>query len=107
MAVVKKAQSLPNITKKSASRNPTVQSVIEPSRIDEMGDTDFGTLDESKDGLIVAYDAGTNKFILKTPDQLLSTSAEDDVLPDDFVTTLEGELNLGQIQLDNLDGGLF
>lgn len=107
MAVVKKAQTISNITKKKEPPKPVVQSVREPSVISEMGDTSFGELDASKDGLIVSYDAGTNKFILKTADQLLSTSADDNILPDDFVSTLEGELNLGQIQLDNLDGGLF
>jgi hypothetical protein len=107
MAVVKKAQSFSNIAKKKAPTKPSVQSVREPSIISEMGDTAFGTLDASKDGLIVSYDSGTNKFILKTPDQLLSTSADDNILPDDFVSTLESELNLGQIQLDNLDGGSF
>ena len=107
MAVVKRSQSIRNIAKKKQSLNPKVQSVREPSAITEMGDTDFGTLDASKDGLIVSYNAATNKFILQTPDELLSTSADDSVLPDDFITTLEGELNLGQIQLDNLDGGLF
>lgn len=107
MTVVKKVQSISNITKKKQELKPKVQSSREPSVVTEMGDTDFGTLDETKDGLLVSYDAATNKFILKTPDELLSTSADDNVLPDDFVTTLEGELNLGQIQLDNLDGGSF
>jgi len=106
MTVVRKAQSISNIAKKKETK-PKVQSVREPSIISDMGDTSFGTLDASKDGLIVAYDAETDKFILKTPDQLLSKSADDSILPDDFVSTLEGELNLGQIQLENLDGGSF
>ena len=107
MAVVKKAQSISNITKKKEAAKPLIQSVREPSIISEMGDTSFGELDASKDGLIVAYDAETDKFILKTPDQLLSKSADDSILPDDFVSTLEGELNLGQIQVESLDGGVF
>ena len=106
MTVVRKAQSISNIAKKKETK-PKVQSVREPSIISDMGDTSFGTLDASKDGLIVAYDAETDKFILKTPDQLLSKSADDSILPDDFVSTLEGELNLGQIQVESLDGGVF
>jgi hypothetical protein len=106
MTVVRKAQSISNIAKKKETKSK-VQSVREPSIISDMGDTSFGTLDASKDGLIVAYDAETDKFILKTPDQLLSKSADDSILPDDFVSTLEGELNLGQIQVESLDGGVF
>ena len=107
MAVVKKAQSSSNVAKKKEAVKSLIQSVREPSIISEMGDTSFGELDASKDGLIVSYDAETNKFILKTADQLLSSSADDNALPEEFVTTLESELNLGQIQLDNLDGGSF
>lgn len=107
MDVVKKPQSISNIVKKKEPPKPSVQSVREPSIISEMGDTDFGTLDETKDGLIVSYDSANDKFILTTADQLLSTSTDDGDIPDDFVTTLEGELNLGQIQIDNLDGGQF
>ncbi len=107
MAVVKKAQSILNVAKKKEPPKPTVQSVREPSIISEMGDTSFGELDATKDGLIVSYDNNSNKFILTTADQLLGVSAEDTDLPDDFVRTLESELNLGQIQLDNLDGGAF
>lgn len=107
MAVVKKASSSSNALRRKERSKPSVQSVREPSIISEMGDTDFGTLDATKDGLIVSYDSANDKFILRTADQLLGVSAEDSDIPDDFVTTLEGELNLGQIQVDNLDGGEF
>lgn len=107
MVVVRKAQSFSNVAKKKEPAKPLVQSVRQPSIISEMGDTSFGELDATKDGLIVSYDSTSNKFILTTADQLLSVSAEDTDLPDDFVRTLEGELNLGQIQIDNLDGGQF
>jgi tRNA(Phe) wybutosine-synthesizing methylase Tyw3 len=107
MAVVKKAQSIPKIARKNGVRNSSIQSAREPSVISEMGDTSFGELDASKDGLIVSYDAGTNKFVLKSSDELLSTSVEDNNIPDEFVRVLEGELNLGQIQVESLDGGVF
>ena len=107
MTVVRKPQSGSNIAKKKLPPKPSVQSVRQPSIISEMGDTSFGTLDATKNGLIVSYNSSTNKFVLVTADQLLGVSAEDSDLPNDFVTTLEGELNLGQIQLDNLDGGQF
>ena len=106
MATVRKATQTSSITKKRTVR-ASVASTRQKTLVQELVDTDFGELDASKDGLIVAYDAETDKFILKTPDQLLSKSADDSILPDDFVSTLEGELNLGQIQVENLDGGSF
>jgi hypothetical protein len=106
MATVRKATQTSSITKKRTVR-ASVASTRQKTLVQELVDTDFGELDASKDGLIVAYDAETDKFILKTPDQLLSKSADDSILPDDFVSTLEGELNLGQIQVESLDGGVF
>ena len=106
MATVRKATQTSSITKKRTVR-ASVASTRQKTLVQELVDTDFGELDASKDGLIVAYDAEIDKFILKTPDQLLSKSADDSSLPDDFVSSLEGELNLGKIQLENLDGGSF
>jgi len=107
MAVVKKAQSISNVVAKKAVITRAVQSARQPSIIQEMGDTAFGTLDSTKDGLLVSYDSTTDKFVLVTADQVLSTSAEDDDLPDDFITQLEQELDLGAVQIDKLDGGTF
>ena len=64
-------------------------------------------MDASKDNLIVSYDSGTDKFVLVSADDVLSTSAEDSNINDEFVTQLEQELNLATIALDNLDGGSF
>ena len=72
-----------------------------------MGDTDFGTLDQSKDGMVVSYDAATDKFILITADDVLSESARDDDIPDDFVEQVEDEIDLGEVQIGSLDGGGF
>lgn len=107
MAVVRKAQSISNIAKKKAIRKVATQSVRQPSIVTEMGDVNFGTLTEANDGQIVSYDAATDKFILITADELLAVSAEDNDIPDELVTALEGELDLGQIQVETLDGGTF
>jgi len=106
MAVVRKARNVSRITKKPQLKI-TVRSTRQPSIIQEMGDTAFGTLDATKDGLLVSYDSATDKFVLVTADQVLSTSSEDSDLPDDFISQLEQELDLGTIQIDNLDGGTF
>jgi len=107
MAVIKKAQSISRVIQKKPLEKPPIKSVRQPSIIQEMGDTAFGELDSTKDGLLVSYDSVTDKFVLVTADQVLSTSSEDNDLPDDFITQLEQELDLGTIQIDNLDGGAF
>ena len=51
-----------------------------------MSDTAFGTLDESKDGLIVSFDQVRSKnFVLVTPDTLLDDSVEDNDISDVFI----------------------
>lgn len=69
-----------------------------------MNDASFGTLDASKDGLLVSFDNTTNKFVLVSSDDILSTSVDDIDLPDDFVDRLEEEL---EIPVEELDGGGF
>lgn len=78
-----------------------------PDDIEGLGDTDFGTLDESKDGMVVSYDAATDKFILITADDVLSESARDDDIPDDFIEQVEDEIDLGDVEIGTLDGGGF
>jgi len=107
MPVVKKVTVANIIAKKPKVEKPSVRSVRQPSSIDEMGDTNFGTLDATKDGLIVTYDSSTDKFILVSPDDALTTSAEDQDISDPFVDQLERELDFGQIQAGDVDGGAF
>ena len=107
MDVVKKAQSISNIAKKPKATTVKTQSVRQPSIISEMGDVNFGDLGAAAHGQIVSYDATTNKFVLITADELLRVSAEDNDIPDELVTALEGELDLGTIQVESLDGGTF
>jgi len=107
MSVVKKASNSNVVRKKPTTQKSKVQSVRQPSEITEMGDTSFGTLDEAKDGLLVAYDANLDKFVLITADDLLIRSVEDEDLPDEFIDELEQELDLGQIAVGDIDGGSF
>ena len=96
-----------HIIRKKTSTTKTVLTTRVPHRIDELLDTEFGTLDESKDGMLVSYDAATNKFILITADNVLEESASDRDIPDEFVDQLEDEINLGEISLTDLDGGTW
>ena len=107
MAVVKKAQPITRVIQKRIAEKPQVKSVRQPSTVQEMGDVSFGTLNETSDGLIMSYDSASDKFVLVSPDQVLSRSSEDNDIPDDFVTQLEQELDLGTIQVETLDGGTF
>ena len=95
------------VVRKPKPRTVRVQSVREPSVITEMGDVNFGTLDATKDGCVVSYDAVTKKFVLITADELLSVAAEDNDVPDELVSALESEFDLGQVQIQTLDGGTF
>ena len=108
MPVVRKASNRSTITSSSGSSTATrVTSTRQPSQLEELGDTNFGTLDSSKDGMIVSYDADTDKFILITADNVLEDSAADQDLPDVFIDQVEAEVDLGTIALDDLDGGVW
>ena len=106
MTVIRKASSGSSITRTTQERS-SVRSVRQPSSISEMGDTDFGSLDENVDGYFVTYNSTTKKFELVDSDQILQRSIEDNDLPEEFITQLESELNLGTIAAADLDGGLF
>jgi len=107
MPVVKKVTTANIVAQKKKVSEASVRSFRSPSTIAEMGDQNFGTLDASKDGLIVTYDSTSNKFVLISPDEALDTSASDSDISDAFVDQLEQELDFGQIQAGDVDGGSF
>ena len=86
---------------------PSIVSTRQPSRIEEMSDAAFGILDVTKDNLLVSYDSESDKFILVSADELLSISVEDNDLPDDFITQVEQEVDLGEATILSFDGGTF
>ena len=77
MPVVKKVTTANVVAQKKKVSEVSIRSFRSPSSIAEMGDQNFGTLDASKDGLIVTYDSSTDKFVLISPDDALDTSASD------------------------------
>ena len=107
MAVVKRLNTPRASVKVATPDKPSVVSTRQPSRLEEMGDTAFGTLDESKDGLIVSFDRETKNFVLVTPDTLLDRSVEDSDLSDTFIQQIEQEISLGDVAVSNIDGGGF
>ena len=71
------------VVKKSA--NPrSVTSQLQRTKLSDMTDASFGTLDASSDGKFVSYDESIKKFTLVSADDLLVVSIEDDDLPDEF-----------------------
>jgi len=96
-----------SIIRKKATTTRRVASTRQASRVEELTDTNFGTLDETKDGLVIAYDSTTNKFVLVTADSILNTTTDDGSISDTFVTQLESQLDLGAVALTDLDGGTF
>ena len=105
MAVVKKATNPGSVvSKQTASKSLTSQ--LKRSKLSDMTDASFGTLDASADGKFVSYDESLKKFTLVTADHLLTVSVEDDDLPNAFVSTVENQIDLGEVT-GNVDGGTF
>ena len=74
----------------------------------DMGDTNFGTLGDSKNKHLVAYNASQNKFVMRSIDDVFSSDAVlDGDLPDDFVTQIETEIDTSNMELNSVDGGSF
>lgn len=74
----------------------------------DMRDTNFGTLGNSKNKHLVAYDASQAAFVVKSMDDVFSSDAVlDGDLPDDFVEQIEAEIDIGDMELDRVDGGSF
>jgi hypothetical protein len=107
MAVLRKAKSVSSVIRKTAVKVLPISSIRNPSQIEEMGDTNFGTLDATKDGYVISYDSATDKFVLITADQLLTTAASDSNIDDAFIDAVESELDLGAVAVSTVDGGTF
>lgn len=95
-----------NIIRKKNQSNKKVTLSRVATDLQYMGDVDFGTLDSSKDGLLVSYNSSTDRFEFISPDRILSDSVSDSDVPDVFVRNLEDEIDLGALTT-NLDGGSF
>lgn len=107
MTVVRKPSNRVVVRKGAVSETKKIRSSKIPGTIEELGDTNFGELDSSKDGMLVSYDAATDKFILITADNVFEESVSDEDIPDVFIDQVEAEVDLGTIALDDLDGGTW
>ena len=80
---------------------------IMPANFVDLLDVSIPTLDASKDNYPVVYDAAIGKFRIVDPDTVLSaastTSGPQPGLPDDFVNTLDVDLD----DRIDIDAGTF
>ena len=78
------------------------------SNLRELLNVNFGTLDNSKNKYVVSYNSSSDVYGLVSSDSVLSSEGVlDGNLPDNFVTEIENEVNLGEIEFTGVDGGIF
>ena len=76
--------------------------------LQEMTDVDFGTLDQSKHQNMIAYEASSGKFVIRSMDDTLSHNVVlDGDLPDDFVDQIEEEIDVNNMTISSVYGGSF
>ena len=113
MPVVRKASVANRVTVKkeigTASASPSRRVSLQraAAQMTDLGDVSLTSLGSGQDGHVLIYDSDLDKFKLVDPDVVLSASVDDNDLPDTFIEQLEDELNLGNIQIDEIDGGGF
>ena len=65
-------------------------------------------LNSTRNKFLMRYNATTDKFDLVSADSFIDTSTDDSNVPDQFVTQLEQQIDVNQIDRDeDFDGGSF
>jgi len=77
------------------------------SRIRDLDNANFGTLNAGKNGHVVSYDSASNTFVLISTDNVLEESVTDNDLPNDFIDVMETEIDLDNVKFNGVDGGSF
>ena len=78
------------------------------SSLRDMEDTNFGTLGRSKHLHLMSWSGPQGAFITRSMDEELEHDVVmDGDLPDDFVTQIESELDISNMELGEVDGGSF
>jgi len=108
MAVIRSGSSSSNsISRKAATTKVTVQSTKPVRGLQDATDANFGTLNAGEDGKVVSWDNNIGKFVLVDADTILGRSSEDGNLSDEFITQIETQIDLGDTELGDVDGGAF
>jgi len=75
-----------------------------PTRLRDLSNTDFGTLNAAKNKNIMRYNASTGKFDVVQIDTTLGLTS---TLPQSFVDAVESKLDVNNVTFRGLDGGTF
>ena len=75
-----------------------------PTRLRDLNNTDFGTLNANKNKNIMRYNHSTAKFDVIPADLVLSESNN---IPQTFISIVEDQIDVNNITFTGLDGGTF
>ena len=75
-----------------------------PIRLQDLTNTDFGTLNAAKNKNIMRYNASTGKFDVVQIDTTLGLATTP---PQSFVDAVESKLDVNNVTFRGLDGGTF
>ena len=75
-------------------------------RLQDFDNTNFGSLDSSKDKDVVFFNQTTGNFELRKIAQTLTTSTTT-ATPSTFVKQVEKEIDISNIEFRGIDGGEF
>jgi hypothetical protein len=75
-------------------------------RLQDFDNTNFGTLDSSRDKDVVFFNNSTGNFELRTIEQTLVSSTSS-ATPSTFVQQIEREVDISNIEFKGIDGGEF
>ena len=75
-------------------------------RLQDFDNTNFGSLDSSKDKDVVFFNQTTGNFELRKIEQTLTTSTTT-ATPSAFVEQVEKEIDISNIEFRGIDGGEF
>ena len=75
-----------------------------PTRLQDLTNTDFGTLNATKNKNIMRYNASTGKFDIVQIDTTLGLATTP---PQSFVDAVESKLDVNNVTFRGLDGGTF
>ena len=75
-----------------------------PTRLRDLSNTDFGTLNAAKNKNVMRYNASTGKFDVVQIDTTLGLTSTP---PQAFVDVVESKIDVDKITFRGLDGGTF
>jgi len=75
-----------------------------PTRLRDLSNTDFGTLNAAKNKNVMRYNASTGKFDVVQIDTTLGLTSTP---PQAFVDVVESKIDVNKVTFRGIDGGVF